>query len=118
MEKEERFRLFICRLESLPPAASAPEAAAQLAAALNEIEDLHSGVMYAPENWVSDGRMYPPQNDRRVRCTQSSELLKYRSKGHFTYFAPNGAIRIETINGPVLLDKPGADGRTIAAWLS
>ena len=91
---------------------SAEDALDLLAKILNAVEDELSGVPFRPENWMSDGRLYPPQADARVRCPERPSLRKYRNKGHYNFIGRNGSIRIETLAGRVLLNKPGQDGRT------
>jgi hypothetical protein len=55
--------------------------------------------------------MYPPREDSRRKCPEKPSLRKYRSKGHYDFIGLNGSIRIETLEGEVILDKCGADGR-------
>lgn len=109
----ERFSIFITELLNASPACNAPEALALLAKTLNAVEDRYSGVPYQPEQWQSDGRMYPPQRDSRRTATGFDGLHRYRSRGHNTWIDANGAIRITQLNGTVILDKPGADGRKV-----
>lgn len=40
-------------------------------------------------------------------------VTRYRSLGHNTYIAENGAIEIAAVGGDVLLTKAGADGRYV-----
>lgn len=77
---------------------------------LNAVEDEFSGVSYNPEAWADDGRLYPPKSDRMVQLPDG--VRRYRSLRHYTYIAPNGAIRICQVghDRAALLDKPGADG--------
>ena len=82
-----------------------------LAQTLNVVEDELSGVPYRPQNWRTDGRMYPPQEDSCVKFPERPSLRKYRSKGHYDYIGLNGSIRIETLEAEILLDKSGQDGR-------
>jgi hypothetical protein len=111
ISKAKRLQEFLKRLQIAPPASSADEAFPLLATTLNTVEDELSGVPNHPGNWKTDGRLYPPQEDRRVKCPERPSLRKYRSIGHFTFFGTNGSIRIETFEGKVILDKPGQDGR-------
>ena len=51
------------------------------------------------------------KEDSCVKFPERPSLRKYRNKGHYNYIGLNGSIRIETLEGEVLLDKPGQDGR-------
>lgn len=109
--KAERFQEFLARMRAAPSPNSADDAFILLARTLNEVEDEFSGVPFQPELWRHDGRMYPPQEDSRVKSLENASLRKYRSKAHYTIFGLNGSIRIQTLQGEVLLDKAGQDGR-------
>jgi hypothetical protein len=111
LSKTERTKIFLERLAAERPAGSANQALALLAEVLNAVENEFSGVPYRPEHWKTDGRMYPPQEDSRVRCPERPSLRKYRNKGHYNFIGLNGSIRIETLDAQILLDKRGEDGR-------
>jgi hypothetical protein len=111
VSKAKRLQEFIKRLGAANPASSAEEAFTRLAQVLNEIEDEFSGVPFRPDLWRTDGRLYPPQEDSQVKCPERPSLRKYRNKGHYNFIGLNGSIRIETLDGEILLDKPGQDGR-------
>jgi len=87
------------------------EAFTLLSQTLNAVEDQFSGVPFNPEKWETDGRLYPPKDDARIKCPECPSLGKYRNKGHYNFIGFNGSIRIETLEAKVLLDKPGRDGR-------
>src|SRR5436309_11777348 len=99
VSKAKSLQRFLKRLESSSAAKSANEAFDLIRAILNAAEDEFSGVPYRPESWKTDGRMYPPQGDRRVKCPERPSLRKYRSKGHYCFIGVNGSIRIETLDG-------------------
>jgi hypothetical protein len=101
--------LFIERLDASDEASSADEAVSLLNRILNAVEDEFSGVPRNPLLWKSDGRMYPLQEDSRRSVQGGPSLRRYRSVGHQTFIGTNGSIRIETLDGNVLLDKPGSD---------
>jgi hypothetical protein len=111
LSKVKRLEELLKRLDAAPPAKSGDAAFDLLAETLNAIEDEFSGVPFRPENWETDGRLYPPKEDSRVKYPERSSLRKYRNKGHYNYLGRNGSIRIETLDGKILLDKPGQDGR-------
>jgi len=103
--------MFLQRLKVAPPATSADEALDLLALTLNAVEDEHSGVEYTPKPWKDDGRMYPPQEDNRRAVPDRPSLRRYRSAKHNTFIGSNGSIQIQDLDGKVMLDKPGRDGR-------
>ncbi len=112
--KAERLAEFFRRLAASPPCADGASARRQLADLLNAVEDELSGIPYDPaaavERVPPDGRMYPPY----VVSLMSPRVTVFFHIRHRTAIATNGAIRI-TLDGAVVLDKPGADGRTIDA---
>lgn len=117
MKKTERVRLFFRRLEQARPCENHDEAYALIVMTLNSVEDAHSGVPFNPATWQNDGRLYPPQPDRGVLSKDCPGVIRYRSLGHWTYVAPNGAFRIEEIaTHKTLVDRPGWDGRTVEAF--
>jgi hypothetical protein len=111
LSKAERVRIFLERLAAAKPAASASQALALLADNLNAVEDKHSGVEYNPTLWQDDGRMYPPQKNYRRIVPGHPSLRRYRSAKHNTFIGRNGSIRIQDLDGKVLLDKAGLNGR-------
>lgn len=111
LSKGKRLEMLLERMEAAPPARSAEEALDLVAKILNAVEDEHSGVEYNPEAWKDDGRMYPPKEDNRREVPDRPSLRRYRSAKHNTFIGSNGAIRIQDLDGKVLLDKPGRDGR-------
>ena len=111
--KRERLVLLIERLMKAPPARSADEAMALLASTLNGVEDEFTSIPYDPSLWKTDGRMYPPQPDSARDVPGRPDLTRYRSVGHNTYIAANGALRIDGLNGESLLSKAGGDGNEV-----
>jgi hypothetical protein len=111
--KERRLREFINRLREAAPARSATEARALLETILNAVEDELSGVPFDPTRWQSDGRMYPPQDDSEREVPSHPFVRRYRSRRHNTFIGSNGALEIQTVEGEVLISKPGADGRSV-----
>jgi len=114
MDKYARLQLFYKQLQSAPAASSHDEAFALLFDTLNTIEDEHSGVLFDPANWQTDGRLYPPQTDRAYEVDGFPEVIRYRSAGHNTYIASNGAIEVRIVaTNEVDFRKSGADGRGV-----
>ncbi len=108
--KQERFDEFMRRLTLAPLVKTAADALTLLGAVLNEVEDELSDIPYAPENWQSDGRMYPPQVDNARGVPGCQDLNRFRSRGHNTFVRNNGAIEIRDLQNNRLFQKPGADG--------
>lgn len=110
--KAERVAEFLKRLEAAPPAKSSDEAYALVANTLNGVENELTSIPYDPERWMDDGRMYPPQADS-ARESPLPDVVRYRSKAHNTLIHVSGAIRIETVGGQCLLNKPGHNGHLV-----
>lgn len=114
MDRKQRLALFFAALEAAPAASDRASARELLAVILNAIEDAHSGATYDPANWMTDGRIYPPQADYKQDGTYDGVDL-FHTQGHRIWFADNGAIRIEVRKGPdrgrIDLEKFGSDGR-------
>jgi hypothetical protein len=117
MERSDRLRVFIQELNETASAATHAEARILAEQLLNNVEDRYSGVEYDPTAWRTDGRMYPPQDDREVGSPHA-DVRVFKAKHHYILFGSNGAIRIVSTSHPVgspdakvWLDKPGADGR-------
>ncbi len=72
MDKKARIGLFYKRLQDAVPASTHDECYKLICTILNEMEDENSGIPYNPDNWETDGRLYPPQNDsvRKVEAFQ------------------------------------------------
>lgn len=118
MDKKARTELFFVRLRAAPACGSVEDALEQVAQVLNRIEDEFTSIPFNPDTWDSDGRMYPPQEDRRRDVPGHPDIRRYRSVGHNIWVADNGAIRITLANGTtVCLDKPGLDSRTITRMM-
>ena len=113
VSKSERLRELFRRLASAPPASTDDEARELLTRVLMQVENDLTDIPNTPENWRTDGRMYPPQDDSRREVAGWPTVTRYRSLWHNTYIARNGAIEIAAVGGDVLLSKPGADGRHV-----
>jgi hypothetical protein len=111
--RQERFAEFLRRLAALPAASSGEAALRLLSDALIEVENELTDIPYAPENWQTDGRMYPPREDAARMIAGRDDLIRYRSKAHNTFIRENGAIEIHDSNGAVIFSKAGADGEGI-----
>jgi len=111
--KAQRLAEFLRRLQRAAPASNTEEAFALVARTLNAVEDEFSGTPFDPSAWQTDGRLYPPQIDSRREVPGRSDVTRYRSRSHNTFIAENGAIEIQTIDGMVLLSKPGANGESV-----
>jgi hypothetical protein len=106
--KALRFELFLARLASAPTASSHDDALALIANTLTEVEDLLSGATANPSEWLTDGRMYPPQLDNARPSEDFEGVTIYRNKGHRTLIASDGAIQIVEIHSSkILIEKQG-----------
>ena len=68
---------------------------------------------YNPENWRTDGRMYPPLDDALRPVPEHPELKRFRAKRHNIFIRDNGAFEVQEVDGPVLVSRPGSDGRGV-----
>lgn len=111
LSKQERFTLFLTRLEQEPVVSSMEEALSLIEKILNAVEDEFSGAPYSPGEYLNDGRMYPPGEDAARGVPGRPDLIRYRSRGHNTWLSQSGAIRITTVRGgEIIFEKPGANG--------
>jgi hypothetical protein len=111
--KAQRLTEFLRRLRWAAPPSDAQEAFDLIARTLNAVEDEFSATPFEPSAWQTDGRLYPPQADSQRAVPGRADVTRYRSRSHNTFIAENGAIEIQTIDGVVLLSKPGADGESV-----
>lgn len=121
LPKHARVAEFLRRLEQAPPCADLGSARALLDRTLNEVEDELSGVPYNPQNWRTDGRMYPVQDDNVRSVPGHPCVRRLVSLGHVTYVAENGALEVRvkdgSVDGPrvgkLVFEKPGNDGKGV-----
>src|SRR4051812_33222003 len=118
LTQAQRVAEFLKGLGEARPAASHDEAFDLVRDTLNAVEDQFSAVAFDPEKHLTDGRLYPPHEDSRRSVPGRDDVVRYRSRGHNTFIAANGAIRIEKIGkggepSICCLDKPGADGKAV-----
>ena len=113
LSKAERFHEFLSRLEKSKPASSHDEAFKLLSDTLNQVEDEFTNIPFQPEHWQTDGRMYPPEDDNAREVEGRSDVIRYRHKAHNTFIRDNGAIEIQDVDGEVLFEKCGSDGRGV-----
>lgn len=110
----ERLSEFLRRLGAAPPASNHDEAMALITDLLNQVEDEMTSIPHDPAFPLNDGRMYPPLADAKRPVSGRPDLVRYRSRAHSTIISDAGAIQIiDHGSGRVVLEKPGADGRSI-----
>ena len=114
VSKEDRLAEFMRRLASVPAAKTFHEAYGQICNVLNEVEDEMTAIPFDPENWQTDGRLYPPQLDN-VRTVPNKNFVKrFRSVGHNTLIGENGSIEIRVVESEeIIFSKAGEDGRKV-----
>lgn len=114
MDKKARLKLFYERLGAAPAASTHDEAFALIRTTLDAVEDEHSGVPNNPQNFQTDGRLYPPQIDSVRKVEGLPDVLRYRSSNHNTFIGSNGAIEVRQIDPEEgQFAKPGADGKGV-----
>ena len=116
--KGERLRIITGQLEAAAPFETGAAARTELEAIIRDVEDRLSGVVgnvdsVAALTTQTDGRMYPP-HDRFEVVSACPKVRTFKQLRHRTSFGENGAIRIETSDGQLVIDLAGADGKTIA----
>jgi len=112
LSKPARLKLVLQRLHAAAVKATHDAAFSLIAEILNGVEDEHSGIPANPFNWRSDGRMYPPQADNARSSPDRPGVIVYRSRGHRTLIAANGAFTIIDVQtDEVLIEKLGLDGQ-------
>ena len=121
--KQERVRLILIALCNAPAASNRNDALALIAGIFRDVENEHSGV---PDGSFNSERLYPPVAEMARMVDGKPWLRRYRHTSHYTIIADNGAIAIRVferrlkdgvmavIGERTELDKPGADGRTVA----
>jgi len=80
---------------------------------LNGVEDEFTDIPFQPNRWQTDGRLYPPEDDNARVVDSRDDLIRYRHRSHNTFIRDNGAIEIQDMEGSVLFEKRGLDGRGV-----
>jgi hypothetical protein len=115
LSKQERLAEIIRRVVAASPFSSGAEVLMALEENTRDVEDLYSGVPENPDSAEStrtDGRMYPPNEQFEV-ASGSPEVRIFRQRRHKTFVGENGALRICSSDGRVLIDLAGDDGRSL-----
>jgi hypothetical protein len=114
LPKSDRLAEFFRRLERLPSVSTHHEARNQIMKTLNDVEDQFSGVPFDPNRWLTDGRMYPPQDDSASDVPGYPDVTSYRSRGHETLIGSNGAFEIRDIGtDKIIFEKNGSNGKAV-----
>lgn len=112
--KQVRFAEILRRLELAPHASSFEEAFQLLSETIVSVEDDLTTIPNDPVQWQTDGRLYPPQIDNARPVPNRDDITRFRSRGHNTLIAANGAIQIWSKRGELIFQKNGADGQGIS----
>jgi hypothetical protein len=111
VSRAQRLQEIYRRLALAPAADTFTEMRAQLDNVLNEVEDQLSGVPFDPPRWVTDGRLYPVQDDNVYQVEGHPRVLLLRARRSEVYIGDNGAIEIrDASSGAVEFSKVGKDG--------
>ena len=111
-----RFQAILRELRIAPCASSFNEAYTLLCAAINGVEDTLTTIPYDPGHWQTDGRIYPPQMDNMRDVPGHENVNRFRSRGHNTFIAQNGAVEIQEVASDppqIVFSKLGCDGRGV-----
>lgn len=111
----ERLRGIQAQLQAAERASTHDEAFALLKRIVNDYEEMHSGVPYAPDaaRTTRDGRIYPPEPDSE-KASSIPGARRYRTRGHNVYIGLNGAIAFENVKTQEIeFSKPGSDGQEV-----
>jgi hypothetical protein len=111
--KSQRLGEFFRRLAEAPACSDFESAYYLVCSVLNSVEDQWTGIPYLPEQWQSDGRLYPPQLDNMRDMPEHPRVKRFRSVAHNTYISDDGAIEIRHIHGEVLFSKLSANGKGV-----
>ena len=113
LSKGERLRVFYERLRAAPAARTFEEAYQLVVDTLNGVENEFTSIPHDPTSWQSDGRLYPPEKDSVRQVPNAPTVKRFRSRGHNTFIADNGAIEGRTISESVEFSKLGHDGKGV-----
>ena len=109
-----RLQEFFARLGRCLPFTSSEEAYDGLVSILEAVEDELTGIPNNPQNWKTDGRLYPPQRDNWFEVPGRSDITRMRTKAHNVFIGSNGAIEIRTVKTSIVVfSKSGSDGRKV-----
>ena len=112
LSRKERLEIFYRQLNAALPAGNDSQAFHLLSTILNNVEDEYTLIPYAPDNWSSDGRMYPLKSDNKK--IETEDISRYRNRNHNTYIGSNGSKKIVSIKTKeAVLDKAGFDSRKV-----
>ena len=112
--KAQRLQEVYRRLAEATAAATYAEMRRQLDDVLNAVEDQLTGVPYDPQHWLTDGRLYPVQDDNVYDVEGHPRVVLLRARRNNIYIGDNGAIEVHnTRSGAVEFSKAGADGRGV-----
>jgi len=112
--RADRFAEFIRRLAAAPAVASFEKARGLIDATLNAVEDEMTSIPFDPSAWMTDGRMYPVQDDYIFDVSGRPDLKRLATRRQDLFIRSNGAFRIVSRrDAQILIEKLGSDGKGV-----
>ena len=106
----ERFAVFLDRLAAALPATNEQDALRIIGEVMNAVEDEMTDIPFDPSQWEVDGRMYPPQVDKRSPMAGMPGLYRYKTRRHWVIISDRGDVAIvHSVTKQTIFSAPGKD---------